>query len=144
MAKITVSFTLDSERDRRIVRYLEGLARGEKSEAIRAALAAHVSGAGVSLQPDYQWSQGTMMVAINVEAFRPLDAFRQMVADFGKRIKLTPRAKGCDEILMPGEPEWRCKEKREQEGIPVPEKTWDRLSETAESLGLVWNSQDPI
>ena len=35
-----------------------------------------LSGAGVSLQPDYQWSQGTVMMAINVEAFQPLDAFR--------------------------------------------------------------------
>jgi uncharacterized oxidoreductase len=98
-----------------------------------------LSGAGVSLQPGYQPSQGTVMVAINVEAFQPLDAFRRMVADFAERIKLTPRADGCQEILMPGEPEWQCKEKRERQGIEVPDKTWTRLAETAESLGVQWD-----
>jgi uncharacterized oxidoreductase len=94
-----------------------------------------LSGSGVSLQPGYQWSQGTVLIAINVEAFQPLDEFRQMVADFAAKIKLTPRAVGCKEILMPGEPEWQCKAKRERFGIPVPEKTWDRLVEVADSLG---------
>jgi len=54
MAKVTVSFTLDGERDRRILRYLESLPRGEKSAAIRAALDAHLGGGGVTLGDVYQ------------------------------------------------------------------------------------------
>jgi uncharacterized oxidoreductase len=61
-----------------------------------------------------------------------------MVADFGQRLKATPRAPGCAEILLPGEPEWRCKMERERTGIPLPEKTWARIAETAASLGLQW------
>ena len=42
------------------------------------------------------------------------------------------------EVLIPGEPEWRSKEERERDGIPLPEKTWERLRETAEGLGVAW------
>jgi len=54
MAKVTISFTLDGERDRRILRYLESLPRGEKSAAIRAALDAHLGGGGITLGDVYQ------------------------------------------------------------------------------------------
>ena len=40
MATVTYSFTLDTERDKRLYRWLVGLDRGEKSRAIREALAA--------------------------------------------------------------------------------------------------------
>lgn len=42
MAKMTVCFTLDPERDKRIVRWLDGLPKRGKSEAIRDALAVHL------------------------------------------------------------------------------------------------------
>jgi uncharacterized oxidoreductase len=61
-----------------------------------------------------------------------------MVDQFAAGIKTTPREEGCDEILLPGEPERRCKEARERDGTPLPEKTWERIRETAASLGLVW------
>jgi hypothetical protein len=54
MARVTFSFTLDSEKDRRIIRYLNDLPHGGKGEAIREALEAHVVGAGVSLADVYQ------------------------------------------------------------------------------------------
>ena len=54
MAKVTISFTLDSERDRRILRHLEGLPRGEKSAAIREALTTHLGGGGVTLGDVYR------------------------------------------------------------------------------------------
>ena len=40
-----------------------------------------------------------------------------MAAEFGRALKDTPRAEGCDEILLPGEPEWRSKAERERTGI---------------------------
>ena len=50
MARIVMSFTLDSQKDVRILRYLEGLPRGQKSAAIRDALHAHFGGGGVTLR----------------------------------------------------------------------------------------------
>ena len=54
MARVVMSFALDSQKDRRILRYLEGLPRGEKSQAIRDALDAHLGGGGVTLGDVYQ------------------------------------------------------------------------------------------
>jgi len=52
--KVTVSFTLDDERDHKIIRWLRSLSRGERSAAIRVVLDAHLGGAGVTLGDVYQ------------------------------------------------------------------------------------------
>jgi hypothetical protein len=54
MTKVTISFTLDSERDQRTLHYLQGLPKGEKSGAIREALDAHLGGGGVTLGDVYR------------------------------------------------------------------------------------------
>jgi len=54
VTKVTISFTLDSERDRRILHYLEGLPKGEKSGAIREALDARLGGGSVTLGDVFQ------------------------------------------------------------------------------------------
>lgn len=42
MGTVTYSFTLNTENDKRLYRWLEGLSKGEKSRAIRDALTAHL------------------------------------------------------------------------------------------------------
>jgi len=54
MTKVTMTFSLDSERDRRILRHLKGLPRGKRSETIREALNVHLGGSGVTLADLYQ------------------------------------------------------------------------------------------
>jgi LDH2 family malate/lactate/ureidoglycolate dehydrogenase len=95
-----------------------------------------LSGVGYPLVPGYTWDQGTVLVAVNIEAFQPPDEFKRGVEAFAERMKTVPRAEGCPEILLPGEPEWRCRELRMKEGVPLPEATWDRIREVAEKLGL--------
>ena len=99
-------------------------------------LAGGLSGVGFPLMPDYRWDQGTMLIALNIAAFQPVMEFKRMVGAFTERLKATPRAPGFEEILLPGEPEWRCKAARERDGIPLPEVTWQRIEESANSLGL--------
>jgi len=48
MAIITVSFTLDDKKHKRLARWLDGLPKGEKSAAIREALAEHLGQNGVT------------------------------------------------------------------------------------------------
>ena len=102
-------------------------------------LGAGLSGAGIPLMPGYKWDQGTVLLAIRIEAFRPLEEYNRMVEEFVAQLKAAPRAPDCAEILLPGEPEWRCKAQRERDGIPLPEATWERVKETAKSLGLKWD-----
>lgn len=54
MSKITVAFTLDTEKDKRIMRWLESLDKGDKSRQIRDALNAYLGKGGVSLGDVYE------------------------------------------------------------------------------------------
>jgi uncharacterized oxidoreductase len=55
-------------------------------------------------------------------------------------LKASPRAGGVDEILLPGELEWRTRARRAQDGLPLPQGTWDRLVELGRSLNVAFES----
>ncbi len=110
----------------------KGYALGVMIELLGGGL----SGVGFPILPNYRWDQGTVLTAINIEAFQPLDSFRDMVADFTQRLKARPRAPGHAEIFLPGELEWRTKQVREREGLALPEVTWDRIRAVGRTLGL--------
>ena len=61
------------------------------------------------------------------------------MAEFRRKVKNTPLAPGVDEILIPGEPEWRSTLARERDGIPLPERTWESIGEAAASVGYDWD-----
>ena len=54
MATVTVSFTIDSEKDRDLVRWLDGLPRRRRSEAIRRVLRDGLGRGGVTLGDVYR------------------------------------------------------------------------------------------
>lgn len=74
--------------------------------------------------------------AIDVNKFIPLDEFKQKMDSMIRDIKGSPRAKGVDEIFLPGEMEIRRKAKRLAEGIPLGTKTHSDLLEIAARLNL--------
>lgn len=53
MAIVTVTFSMDTEKYERLVRWLDGLERGRKSHAIRTALTDHIEGA-ITLRDVYE------------------------------------------------------------------------------------------
>ena len=110
----------------------KGYALGVMIELMGGAL----SGVGFPLMPDYRWDQGTVLTAINIAAFQPLAEFRANVGAFCERLKAQPRAAGVEEILIPGELEWRTRAQRERDGIALPEVTWARLVDEARAAGL--------
>jgi uncharacterized oxidoreductase len=114
--------------------------KGYALSVVIELLAGALSGAGPALLPGYERQQGVVLVVMCIDRFCTLDGFQRMVSDFAARIKATPRAPGCAEILLPGEPEWRSKDERERQGIPLPQRTWDRLGETATALSLDWEA----
>jgi LDH2 family malate/lactate/ureidoglycolate dehydrogenase len=74
----------------------------------------------LAVKPDVTRPQdlGHLFLAIDVNAFQPLETFYQRVDMIISRHKAMPRAEGVDEILMPGEPEHRTRQHRCQAGIP--------------------------
>ena len=47
-----------------------------------------------------------------------------------------PVAPGFNEVVMPGEYDFRTRDKRLKEGIPVTDKTWRSIQDTAKKIGV--------
>ncbi|MFT4107682.1 MAG: Ldh family oxidoreductase [Lacrimispora sp.] len=60
---------------------------------------------------------GHMIFIMKADLFMPMEEYKKKMDIYYKRLKALPRAAGCDEILMPGEPEDRKTEKSRKEGI---------------------------
>lgn len=86
--------------------------------------------------PEDQRASSITILAIDPAAFRPAAEFVEYVESVAVRMKATPPAQGFSEVLLPGEPEARTRATRSREGIPVAERTWEAIAETARGLGV--------
>lgn len=82
--------------------------------------------------------QGTChsFMALDPDCFVGRDAFKKGLDDYIRGIKESGRAKGVEEILMPGELEARTEKRRLAEGILLSEATCRELDSLADRLGL--------
>ena len=96
-----------------------------------------LSGAGASPAADFEGGNGTAIVAVDVARFVPDSRFRAQVESFAEQLRQAPRAPGFDEILMPGEPEWRTRRRRAKDGIEVSDSVCATIDELATELGVV-------
>jgi LDH2 family malate/lactate/ureidoglycolate dehydrogenase len=101
--------------------------KGYGLSVIIEALGGLLSGAGISCLPGYDDSNGTVMVALDIATFLPIEVFRARVEDFCAALAATPTAAGHDEVLVPGELEDRSRRQRGEHGVPMPEQTWREL-----------------
>ena len=74
------------------------------------------------------------MMAIDVGRITDIDEFKRRVDELLRKVKESPTAPGYEEILIPGDPERRAKEKRLREGIFIEDKTWGDIVYLAEEL----------
>jgi LDH2 family malate/lactate/ureidoglycolate dehydrogenase len=79
---------------------------------------------------------GHMFIAMKVDAFAPIEAFRERMDDLINRVHDAPKAKGVDSIYLPGELEHLCQQTREVSGIQVPEPVYADLMAVADRLEL--------
>lgn len=66
-------------------------------------------------------------IAIEMERFQTLEAFAPRLVRLTDVIKATPVAVGHQEVLMAGEPEYRMRQERLANGIPLPTALMERL-----------------
>ncbi len=85
---------------------------------------------------DRRHRQNALVAAIDIAAFREVAGFEADVDRLAAAVKGLPTADGVDEILVPGERGDRVLAAREQDGIPLPAGTWERLAESARALGV--------
>jgi len=68
MAKVTISLTLDDERDKRILRWIKSQPKKGKSKAIRDAITAYLDQSGITLQDIYNEIQDLKRYRVAVVA----------------------------------------------------------------------------
>ena len=95
-----------------------------------------LTGLGFGHDPSGRHNDGCFMAVFSVEAFRPLDQFKQEVTEFARYLKSSPPAVGFDQVYYPGELEHIRTQKLLEEGIFVEDATWERLKALANELGL--------
>jgi len=81
-------------------------------------------------------NNGQFTMAIDVAAFMAADQFAARMDGFIDLLKAAPLAEGVPEILMPGEPELRNREKHLRTGIPLPANVVDDIRQVADSVGV--------
>jgi uncharacterized oxidoreductase len=92
---------------------------------------------GYVINQDHAFKRrGVFLGAIDPEAFTTIDKYMEGVDELVDYLKSSRLAKGFDEILVPGEPEWRQMDKRRKEGIFLDDEIYQRILDTAEGLGV--------
>jgi LDH2 family malate/lactate/ureidoglycolate dehydrogenase len=89
-------------------------------------------------EEDKSGIQGTChsFMALDPECFCGREAFKQSMDLYIKSIKESGKAKNVQEILMPGEPEFRTESEHLEKGIPLASNTVDELISLGQSLGI--------
>ncbi len=82
--------------------------------------------------------QGTChsFMALDPDCFIGRNQFKKEMDAYVKSIKESAKAKGVEEILVPGEPEYRTEVKFLKEGIPLPPNTVKELIALAQMLRI--------
>jgi LDH2 family malate/lactate/ureidoglycolate dehydrogenase len=86
--------------------------------------------------PDQPSSTSHLMMAINLTSIISQDELKTRMSSFCKIIKETPMADRTNEVLLPGEIEYRIYLKRKDMGIPLPQKLYLELVGLGNDVGL--------
>jgi LDH2 family malate/lactate/ureidoglycolate dehydrogenase len=87
-------------------------------------------------QAEKKSGAGHLLIALNVEAFQPLDQFNARMEAMIAGIKAVPLAKGVNEVFYPGEIEARNDRRFRAEGLTIPADTIAELRQTGKDLGI--------
>lgn len=110
--------------------------KGYGLSAIVEILSGILTGLGFGVEPTGRHNDGCFMAVFNVASFRPLETFKQEVTEFAEYLKETPPDASTDEVLYPGEIEYRRTRERTERGIEVEDATWQQLQALARQHGV--------
>ena len=79
---------------------------------------------------------GTVFLVIDIDSMTPLRTYEQGVRAFLDRVKATPPADGFDEVIAPGDFEYRSWMERIENGIEIPQPICDEIDSWARKLDV--------
>jgi LDH2 family malate/lactate/ureidoglycolate dehydrogenase len=83
---------------------------------------------------DAEGENGYLFVAFRPDLLMPGDDFKRQIPRLVERIKATPRQSGIDEIRIPSERAYRCRERARREGIEIDRVVYDALREFSQRV----------
>lgn len=92
--------------------------------------------AGEAITDEYRYINGLALIAIHPDPLCGEERFRHLMDDLCAYITTTPPAPGHKEVVMPGALDFRTRERRLSEGIPLPDETCRQIIETAKRVGV--------
>lgn len=95
-----------------------------------------LSEAGCSRKDAPRVGNGIFAFVLNPTHFTEHSAFLDRLEALITFIKSSPTLPGFEEILIPGEPEFRTQQRRAQEGIWIEDTTWEEICAAGKELGV--------
>ena len=92
--------------------------------------------AGLACDDPGTGGNGVCFVVIDPSRFVDLDTYRKLVSETREYMKSAEPAPGVEEVLVPGELEFRARQQRESIGVPVDPVAWQQIVEHAARLGV--------
>jgi LDH2 family malate/lactate/ureidoglycolate dehydrogenase len=85
-------------------------------------------------QPEGPTGVGVCCMAIDVERFMPVEAFKGLIRSYVESIRGSRKAKGVSRIYLPGEIESEKEKKSSKEGIEISPETAKNLNQLLEKI----------
>jgi len=79
---------------------------------------------------------GHFFAAVRVDAFRPVEAFKQSMDAYIRELKAAPKAADHDRIYIHGEKEFERSERYQREGMPIMAATVEKLARVGDEVGV--------
>lgn len=95
-----------------------------------------LSGQGCASGEQRMESNGLCINAYSIEAFTDMDTYFNEIEALIRHVKSSRTDDATEEILVPGDPEYRMEEVRSRDGIPIDDETWKQIKQAAVSIGL--------
>ena len=70
---------------------------------------------------------GPLMLALNIPFLAPEEQFLGAAERLRAQVAALEPAEGFDTVLLPGDPERLARERRLEQGIPIPQPVWDEI-----------------
>ena len=110
--------------------------KGYGLNLVAEVLAGALSGVGCRGDESAKNGNGVFLQAMDVARFVPLKQFTENVQRFITHIKSSRPLPGVEEVLIPGEIEYRAFKRSSEEGVRVDEGIWNEIVMTASGVGV--------
>ena len=97
--------------------------------------------AGEATSMDHPYINGLCLMAVAPEAFCGKERFIELMDDLCEYITSSPSARGA-KVTMPGALDYRTREKRLVEGIPLADESWLQIVDVAKRVGVTIHEPD--